>query len=193
MLRDSFIQGLFVATFVLAPAAGRAADGVAIQQQPEKLVITINGQPFTDYVIAGAPHVYFYPVLGPAGASMTRNWPMKEVEGEERDHKHHRSLWYSHGLVNGVDFWAESDKSGRIVHDKFLEVKEGKDSGVIRSANKWIAPNGDVTLTDERTFRVFARPGNERVFDFRNHAQGSPGQASRAGRHEGRIDGDPRK
>lgn len=143
-----------------------AADGVKITEQPDKLRVEINGQLFTEYCFKDAPHVYFYPLLGPGGAPMTRNWPMKDVAGEEHDHPHHRSLWYSHGAVNGVDFWAESPKSGKIVHDKFLEVKSGSDSGVIRSANKWIAPDGSVTMTDERTFRVYARPNNERLFDF---------------------------
>jgi Methane oxygenase PmoA len=143
-----------------------AADGVKITEQADKLRIEINGEHFTDYCFQGAPHVYFYPLIGPGGASMTRNWPMKEVEGEEKDHPHHRSLWYSHGLVNGVDFWSETPKAGKIVHDKFLEVKSGKDSGVIRSANKWIAPDGSVTMTDERTFRVFTRANHERLFDF---------------------------
>ncbi len=143
-----------------------AADGVKISEQTDKLRIEINGEHFTDYCFKGAPHVYFYPLLGPGGAPMTRNWPMKEVAGEEKDHPHHRSLWYSHGAVNGVDFWSETPKAGKIVHDKFLEVKSGANSGVIRSANKWIAPDGSVTMTDERTFRVFTRPSNERLFDF---------------------------
>ena len=143
-----------------------AADGVKITEQPDKLRIEINGELFTEYCFKGAPHVYFYPLLGPGGAPMTRDWPMKDVAGEEKDHPHHRSLWFSHGAVNGVDFWSEGAKAGKIVHDRFLEVKSGADSGVIRSANKWVAPDGSVTMTDERTFRVYARPNNERLFDF---------------------------
>jgi hypothetical protein len=149
-----------------AADGGSAADGVKISEQPDKLRVEINGQLFTEFCFKGAPHVYYYPVLGPGSAPMTRNWPMKEAEGEERDHPHHRSLWYSHGAVNDIDFWSESAKAGKIVHDKFLEVKGGPKSGVIRSANKWIAPDGTVTMTDESTFRVYARPNNERLFDF---------------------------
>jgi hypothetical protein len=146
--------------------ARSAAGGVRISEQPDKLRVEINGQLFTEYCFKGAPHVYYYPVLGPGSTPMTRSWPMKEAEGEERDHPHHRSLWYSHGAVNGIDFWSESAKAGKIVHDKFLEVNGGPASGVIRSANKWIAPDGSVTMTDETTFRVYARPNSERLFDF---------------------------
>ena len=161
-----------------------AADGVKMVELPDRVRVEINGELFTEYVFSEKVHpwtsknkdgttatnwprhVYFYPVLGPGATPMTRDWPMKDVADEEHDHPHHRSLWFSHGEVNGIDFWSETAKAGSIVHDKFLEVKGGADSGVIRSANKWIAPDGKVTLTDERTFRVYARPPSERLFDF---------------------------
>jgi hypothetical protein len=130
------------------------------------LRVEINGELFTEYCFKGAPHVYFFPVLGPGGTPMTRSFPMKDVPGEDRDHPHQRSLWYSHGAVNGVDFWAETAKAGKIVHDGFLGIKSGEREGVIRSANKWIAPDGAVVLTDERTFRMYALPASERLFDF---------------------------
>ena len=88
------------------------------------------------------------------------------MEGEEKDHQHHRSLWFSHGAVNGVDFWAETPKAGKIQHDQFLELKSGKDEGFIKSTSKWVAPDGKVVCTDERIFRVYNRPANERLFDF---------------------------
>src|SRR5687767_6563141 len=159
---------LGVAGIVLLAGTLWAADskGVKITELENKVRVEIDGELFTEYVFKGAPHVYFYPVIGPQKIPITRNWPMKEIEGEERDHVHHRSLWYSHGAVNGIDFWAESGKAGKIVHDKFLEVKSGADSGVIRSLNKWIAPDGTVTCTAEQTLRVYARPANERLFDF---------------------------
>lgn len=151
---------------MFATSASRGADGVKITEQADRLRVEINGDLFTEYVFKGAPHVYFYPVLGPGGLPITRNYPMKRVAGEDQDHPHHRSLWYSHGEVNGVDFWSESPKAGKIVHDKFLEVKSGPQEGVIRSANKWIALDGTVVCTDVRTFRVYNRPANERLFDF---------------------------
>ena len=35
---------------------------------------------------------------------------MEVVEGESRDHLHHRGLWFSYDDVNGVKFW-ETDKA----------------------------------------------------------------------------------
>src|SRR5437764_2485724 len=152
---------------VSALAAGPKSDGVKIIEQKDKLRIEINGEFFTEYHFKGAPHVYFYPVLGPGGLPMTRNYPMvRDSEGEEHDHPHHRSLWYSHGEVNKVDFWSEGSKAGKILHDKFVSIKSGATSGVIQSQDNWVGPDGKVVCTDERTFRVYARPNNERLFDF---------------------------
>jgi hypothetical protein len=160
--------GVVSASLVAFTFCGLAAsEGVKITQQDDRLRIDVNGELFTEYRFKGASHVYYYPVIGPGGARMTRDYPMKsDSQGEQHDHEHHRSLWYSHGAVNGVDFWAETPKAGKIVHDKFLEVKSGNESGIIRSANKWIAPDGSITCTDEQVFRVYARPKNERLFDF---------------------------
>lgn len=145
----------------------RGADAVKITEQPDRLRVEINGKLFTEYRFTGAPHVYFYPVIGPGGVQMTRHYPMDpNVPNEEKDHPHHRSLWFSHGAVNGVDFWSEASRAGKIVHDKFLEIKSGETVGLIRSTDKWIAPSGEVVCTDERTFRVYARPDSERLFDF---------------------------
>jgi hypothetical protein len=167
MSRSLLVSWMALSIISAARPGAAAAEGVRITEHPNKLTVEIHGKLFTEYHFgADAPHVYFYPLLGPGDVPMTRNWPMKEAAGEERDHPHHRSLWYCHGAVNGVDFWAEGAKSGHIVHDKFLEVKSGAEAGVIRSTDRWVAPDGQVPLTDERTFRVYARPDNERLFDF---------------------------
>jgi hypothetical protein len=157
-------------TFTSLVTVSVAADkgkGVQVTEADGKVRVEINGELFTEYVYQGAPHVYYYPVLGPNGLKMTRDFPMvPDSVGEDHDHKHQRSMWYSHGEVNGIDFWSEEARAGKIVHDKFLELKSGEESGVIRSTCKWIAPDDSVVCTDERTFRVYNRPGKERLFDF---------------------------
>lgn len=155
-----------ILSLLISQPLSMAADGVTITKEADNLRVEVNGELFTQYRFSGAPHVYYYPVIGPASLPITRNHPMQDVEGESKDHKHHRSLWFSHGDVNGVDFWAESSKSGRIEHDRFLEIQSGKESGEIRSTNNWMALDGTVVCTDERLFRVYNRPSNERLFDF---------------------------
>ena len=156
--------------------AARAADvgpgtaskqGVEITRLADRLRVEINGQLFTEYLYKDVPRPYCYPLIGPGGVAMTRDWPMKNTPGEDHDHKHHRSLWFAHGAINGHDFWSEEKAFGKTVHEDFLEVKSGPEAGVIRERNKWVAADGTVVCTDERTLRFYtlARP-NERLMDF---------------------------
>src|ERR1041385_1697976 len=114
-----------------APAAVK--QGVQITTLSDRLRVEINGELFTEYVFKDTPRPYCYPLIGPDGVAMTRNWPMKDVPNEDHDHPHHRSLWFTHGEVNGIDFWGEAKSFGKIVHEGFAEVKSGEASGVIRS------------------------------------------------------------
>jgi hypothetical protein len=139
--------------------------GVDIFEKDGKLVIEIGAEPFAEYHYQNVHKPFVYPLLGPGGVPMTRNWPMKEVAGEDRDHPHQRSFWYAHGEVNGHDFWSEGSKAGRTVHEKFLLIQPGPEVGVIRSHNKLVTRDGQVLCTDERTMRFYNR-SNQRLFDF---------------------------
>src|ERR1051325_289876 len=140
---------------------------VRITDLTNRLRIEINGRLFTEYFFRDVARPYYYPLLGPGEAPMTRNWPLKTVPGEAQDHQHHRSLWFAHGNINGKDFWSEQGRYGKTIHEGFDEIKSGRDSGIIKSHNEWVSADGAVVCTDSRTFRVYD-PGSahERVFDF---------------------------
>ncbi len=160
-------------SFLLALCTPALAD-VTVTEKPDRVSIEINGQLFTEYRHGDAPHVYYWPVLGPGGVKMTRSYPMEKAEGEETDHVHHRSLWFSHGQVNGVDFWGEAASYkgtpkhpvGKIEHVKVLAAESGKKSGLLRTEVKWSAPDGSVPLRGEQVLRVFDTPATERVCDM---------------------------
>ncbi len=109
---------------------------------------------------------------------------MKEGKDEEHDHPHHRSLWYGHGEVNGIDFWREVPGTGKIVHDKFLEVASGPKVGIIQSQNKWVADNGQLICTDTRTHRFFSQP-DALVMDFDITYHASQGEVTLGDTKEG--------
>jgi hypothetical protein len=178
-------------------AAARCADsspgtppksGVQITRLADRLRVEINGQLFTEYFYQDVPRPYCYPLIGPGDVAMTRNWPMKDPPGEEHDHPHHRSLWFAHGAINGHDFWSEQKDFGKTVHEDFLEVTSGSKEGVIRERNKWVAADGTVVCTDERTLR-FYNPGraNERLFDFEITLKASNGELTFGDTKEGTM------
>ena len=170
-----FPKTLTPLVFASVAITSAAIGAVEVKEEAGKVRVSIDGQLFTEYVYQGAPHVYYYPLIGPGGARMTRDWPMAETEGEERDHPHHRSLWFSHGLVNGVDFWTEASSHGTrnpkhpigtIVHDKIVEAKGGEKEGVLTTTQKWVGPDGAIPITSKQTLRVHQTTANERVFDL---------------------------
>src|SRR5262245_45759789 len=144
----------------------RAGEGVQISKLDDRLRVEINGKLFTEYFFKDVPRPYCYPILGPDDLPMTRNWPMKNTPGEEHDHPHHRSLWFTHGSVNGHDFWSDAKDFGKIQHVAFDQVESGKDFGVIRSRNNWVW-EGKTICTNERTLKVYANaPSGGRMLDF---------------------------
>lgn len=139
-------------------------DGVKLVQSERAVDVLIDGRLFTRYIFAGAPKPYCYPIIGPDEKRVTRDYPMKEVTGETTDHPHHRSLWFTHGDVNGIDFWTESSKTGSIVHRKFEKIKDGRKSGDVRSVNDWIGPDGKKVCEDTTDLR-FYRTADARMMD----------------------------
>ena len=150
---------------------------VQVKTEANRVVMTIDGDLFTAYHFGTAPHVFYYPVIGPDGKRFTRSYPMEQPEGEEHDHPHHRSLWFSHGDVNGIDFWAERGEAKgfvkglkgdpKIEHTGILKAEGGKDSGTIQTSQKWITQeDGKVHLTSEQTLRLHSVSSSSRSIDF---------------------------
>ncbi len=151
LLGSGFCLGLLL--------AARAEEGVALREAGDRLRVEINGELFTEYHYQNVSRPFLYPVLGPGGVSLTRHWPMREAPGEDRDHPHHRSLWWAHGDVNGVDFWSESERAGRIVHEAFLERAGGRDAAVLRTRNKLVTRDGQMIGRVE--FRLIFHRGDD--------------------------------
>ena len=63
----------------LAPASAMAGPGlVTITPRPDRFCVSIDGQLFTEYIYRGYPRPILYPVIGPYGIGITRNWPLKD-------------------------------------------------------------------------------------------------------------------
>lgn len=195
MLRNSIARFSFAvlagACLTTACSAQRPAASptsrVQITELTNRVRVEINGQLFTEYHFRDVPRPFCYPLIGPGGAEMMRHWPMKEAPDEARDHPHHRSLWFTHGDVNGHDFWSEARSFGKVVHAGFDQIESGADVGVIKSRNNWVAADGKIICTDQRTLRVYNRPANERLMDFDVTIHASHGEVTFGDTKEGSM------
>ncbi len=159
--------------------------GVRITQTNDTLRVELNGKLFTEYYYTNVPRPFCYPIIGPGGVAMTRNFPMAKVPGEEFDHPHHRSLWFGHGPVNGVDVWTEKATTGRIRHRGFADISSGVNEGFIKTLNDWVAPDGKVLCSDEQTVRFRAPTNGVITLDFEITIHASNGDVTFGDSKEG--------
>jgi hypothetical protein len=133
----------------------------------DRITISINGQPFSDFCFGSAyPKPFLAPLRSASGLIVTRRFPMETVEGESHDHPHHRGLFIGYGNVSGVNFWetergskASGDNpttKGLIVLEKLGELKPGKKSGSIAASFAWQAPERGAMLEEQRTMIFYA-------------------------------------
>jgi hypothetical protein len=171
--RWAFIHAVFAVGLVAGIAASVAQADVTLDRRDGRIDVAIDVQPFTSYVFAGQRKPILFPLLAPGGRPLTRSWPVVDgVVGEPHDHPHHESVWFMHGRVNDVDFWASHPKATNPSHrndDRVEQTElvrcEGGDRGVIETTNRWVTAKGDVVCTDSRRL-VFAAAGGARTIDF---------------------------
>ena len=93
-----------------------------------------------------------------------------DIPGESHDHPHHRGLWFTHGDVNGYDFWGNETRQkgagkgkGEVVLKKVNKVSSGK-TGTIDATFEWKA-DGHTLLTESRKMTFYSDP-HIRTIDF---------------------------
>lgn len=142
-----FTISLFLFFSVLT---NKSAAEVTVDRSPQGAVVKIDGQLFTEYLTESGTKPILWPIIGPTGKPMTRAYPLQQLPHEKKDHPHQRSLWFSHGLVNGIDFWTEKTGCGTIKHREFVKIEGGK-TGLIVTRNDWLGPDEKSQCEDRRT------------------------------------------
>ena len=140
-----------------------------IREGKSTVKVMIDGEHFTTYTVGpNNEKPIFFPVNSPTGNMINRGWPMIDsLDGEKNDHKHHQSLWFTYGEVNGVDFWGEEcepERNGKIVSTG-LKTTDGKNvAGMVAYAD-WVMPDGSVSLKEEKEVFFYKLP-DYRAMDF---------------------------
>lgn len=157
---------LALSCWLASPALVLAAGPWEVVKDDQGLVVKKDGQLVTHYLTKSGNKPILWPVVGPTGKEMTRAYPMRMVDGEKKDHIHQRSLWFTHGAVNGFSFWEEVNPNrqpGEQQHRQF-DRQEGGEQATIVSRTDWLG-DGKKQLEDERTI-VIRDVGESRVLDY---------------------------
>jgi hypothetical protein len=115
------------------------------------------------------PRPFFYPFVGPSGQSLTRMG-----HPGAPDHDHHRSIWFAHHKVLGIDFWSDQSPA-RVRQKQWLCYHDSADAAGIavllgwydghdpkelmeQEMIAWLSPhaNGELLLELQSSFRPTA-------------------------------------
>ena len=175
----------FALAFV-ATAASQAAITVE-KTATGGAIVKADGQPFAEYIVDQANKPYLAPVFGVGGKQMTRNYPMKTVEGEQHDHPHHRGICFGHEEIAGSDTWAEEatfagnakyakrlEHLGRQKHREYKTIESSGDAATITVLIDYLDKSGKKQLEEERTF-IFRASGDTRTIDVNQKLTASEG------------------
>jgi hypothetical protein len=136
---------------------------VSLATKDDRVTVNVDGKLFTEYIFKGYEKPILYPIVGPYGTGMTRNWPMKkDVVNEAEDHPHHKSIWFGHMRVNGESFWHSGKKAGTTRQTELVSAK----GNTIRVKNQLVHRDGEtIVATDSRTIR-FATDDDVRMIEY---------------------------
>ncbi len=156
---------LLLVLFILAGQCF-AGDSVKITELDDRIRIEIDGELFTEWQHKAWKAPYLYPVIGPDGKNITRHYPMVgDVEGEQHDHPHHRSIRFSHRNVNELSFWAPDHQKGdHTAEIKFVKIEKAEGSEVI-FWNDWIG-DGKVILKENVRLNITPLENKQVLLDY---------------------------
>jgi hypothetical protein len=95
------------------------------------------------------PRPFFFPLLGPSGRSLTRMG-----HPDAPDHDHHRSFWWGHQNVAGVNFWEERGGAQQIRQEAWVHYQDGADEAGMVVRLGWFDPHR-VRLVEQQLIAVY--------------------------------------
>jgi hypothetical protein len=77
------------------------------------------------------PGPFFYPLIGPSGSPLTRMG-----HPGAPNHDHHRSVWFAHNKVLGIDFWGYNSQA-KIRQQHWLAYEESDEEAILATRLHW--------------------------------------------------------
>src|SRR5581483_8191002 len=101
------------------------------------------------------PRPFFFPLLGPSGKPLTRMG-----HPGAPNHDHHRSIWFAHNQVLGIDFWGDR-KPPSIRQQDWLAYIDGDEEAILAVQLGWYDGHDPQPLLTQQLLAAI-RPGPNR-------------------------------
>lgn len=124
----------------------------------------VDGAPRCTYRFGtGLPRPFVFPLLGPSGAELTRMGHPNPV-----GHEHHRSVWFGHEKVDGVNFWGEVEGADiRVQHRRVVLYHDGPSFAGLVAEIEWRA-GGHALMNQRLTLSLEPRPDGGHALDLQS-------------------------
>lgn len=160
-MKNSIKTLLLTSLILLCGSTGCFSDKSNWSFKPEgtKTSLFYKGNLVTSFHSAAPNKPALHPIIATDGQELTRAFPFGSRDGEREDHPHHTGIWFSHGDVNGIDFWhVDRGNPGKILEKSFeTEIKQNR--AIAKGFYEWSGQDNKVILKDQRTISFERRNG----------------------------------
>lgn len=141
---------------------------VQLEERLDRVIFQTSGERWAVYAVHGGRRPYFWPVLGPAGASVVRGQGTAE-------HPHHTGMgiaYGGHSEGGSTNIWSDWDEppygpGGRMVHRGFRRLAGGPVYGEVVEDLTYVDAFGEPIVEEVRTIRCWFSSADARYLDFR--------------------------
>jgi hypothetical protein len=105
-----------------------------------------------------APRPFFFPLIGPSGLPLTRMG-----HPGAPNHDHHRSIWFAHAKVLGIDFWSDLGESV-IRQQQWLAMQDGDGDARFAATLKWYDGHDPEPLIDQQVVCAVSPDDDDGVY-----------------------------
>lgn len=129
---------------------------VTLCTRDQAVDVFAEGELFATVRFGDAEGPCVFPLHAKGELLVTRGFPIAPGPDDDRDHPHHRSLWFAHGDVDGVDFW---HGEGRMEVEHAHAAPHSLGAASVELALVWRAGDGRELLRERRRYTFHAEVG----------------------------------
>ncbi len=90
------------------------------------------------------PRPFLFPLIGPSGLPLTRMG-----HPGAPNHDHHRSIWFAHAKVLGIDFWSDNTQAV-IRQEQWLAYQDGESDAQMAALLRWYDGHDPQALIEQQ-------------------------------------------